>query len=239
MRQSVEMWDGGIDHLAKQMNMDWLAEGVQFNVTTKLVPVDANGLPTQAVNLVKPKIVVIATNPVGGIGIGIDPADFLGAGRLHRRPAARRAARSRTRSTWRRWQRAARLRRPPRASSAAIYVVRCDGPGGQVCFSVNGAVDPVPGKTDFFSLYDLVSHETGHCLTLGHVGDGAEGPWGVIPTNDIMAYSSDPVDVAKCVSTLDVEGFALQMSNFLDTNGDEQGRRARTSSSRTTRPATG
>jgi hypothetical protein len=78
MRQAVEMWGGGIDHLAKQMNMDWLAEGVQFNVTTKLVPVDANGLPTQAVNLVKPKIVVLATNPVGGIGIGIDPADFMG-----------------------------------------------------------------------------------------------------------------------------------------------------------------
>jgi hypothetical protein len=35
-----------------------------------------------------------------------------------------------------------------------------------------------------------------------------------------MAYSSDPVDVAKCVSTLDVEGFALRMSNFLDVNGD-------------------
>jgi hypothetical protein len=28
------------------------------------------------------------------------------------------------------------------------------------------------------------------------------------------------VDVAKCVSTLDVEGFALQMSNYLDVNGD-------------------
>ncbi len=89
-------------------------------------------------------------------------------------------------------------------------VQQCDGPGGQVCFSVNGAVDPVPGKTDFFSLYDLVAHETGHCLTLGHVGDGADGPWGPTPTNDIMAYSSDPVDVAKCVSTLDVEGFALR-----------------------------
>jgi hypothetical protein len=101
-----------------------------------------------------------------------------------------------------------------------IYVHRCDGPGGNVCFSINGAVDPVPGKTDFFSIFDLVAHETGHCLTLGHVGDGADGPWGPTPTNDIMSYSSDPVDLAKCVSTLDVEGFALRMSNFLDVNGD-------------------
>jgi hypothetical protein len=78
MRQSVEMWEGGIDHLARQMELDWLAEGVDFDVTTKLVPVDAAGLPTQAVDLVKPDIVVIATNPVGGIGIGINPTDFLG-----------------------------------------------------------------------------------------------------------------------------------------------------------------
>ena len=42
------------------------------------------------------------------------------------------------------------------------------------------------------------------------------------PTHDIMAYSSDPVDLAKCVSTLNVEGFALQMSNYLDTNGDRK-----------------
>lgn len=218
MRQAVEMWGGGIRHLAKQMNLDWLAKGVHFNVTTKLVPVDANGLPTRAINLVKPKIVVIATNPAGGIGIGIDPVDFAGAlgitgedgvpcGSIPN-PFSMQA-----------WQ-----DRPGfdghHAELGGIYVKRCDGPGGQVCFSVNGAVDPVPGKTDFFSLYDLVAHETGHCLTLGHVGDGADGPWGPTPTNDIMAYSSDPVDLAKCVSTLDVEGFALRMSQYLDVNGD-------------------
>ena len=30
----------------------------------------------------------------------------------------------------------------------------CGGAGGNVCFSVNGAVDPVPGVTDTFSLFD-------------------------------------------------------------------------------------
>ncbi|HUR14016.1 MAG TPA: hypothetical protein VM097_05945 [Mycobacteriales bacterium] len=220
MRQAVEMWGGGIKNLAEQMNLDWLAKGVRFNVTTKLVPVDANGLPTQAINLVKPKIVVLATNPAGGIGIGIDPADFLGevgftdgnglpCGSITN-PFSMQA-----------WQ-----ARPGfdghHGALGGTFVQPCDGPGGQVCFSVNGAVDPVPGKTDFFSLYDLVSHETGHCLTLGHVGDGADGPWGPTPTNDIMAYSSDPVDVAKCVSTLDVEGFALHMSQYLDVNGDKK-----------------
>ena len=220
MRQSVEMWGGGIDMLARKMNMDWLAEGVEFNVTTKLVPVDANGIPTKVVNLVKPKIVVIATNPVGGIGIGIDPADFMGEVGFTDGKGLPCGSISNPFSmdAWH--------DRPGfdghHGELGGYYVAQCDGPGGQVCFSVNGAVDPVPGTTDFFSLYDLVSHETGHCLTLGHVGDGAEGPWGVIPTNDIMAYSSDPVDVAKCVSTLDVEGFALQMSSYLDTNGDKK-----------------
>ena len=35
-----------------------------------------------------------------------------------------------------------------------------------------------------------------------------------------MAYSSDPPDRNKCVSTLDVEGVAIRMSRYLDVNGD-------------------
>ncbi|MCU1692456.1 MAG: Thrombospondin type 3 repeat [Frankiales bacterium] len=220
MRQAVEMWDGGIHQLARQMELDWLDKGLDVDVTTKLVPVDANGVPTQAVNLVKPKIVVIATNPAGGIGIGIDPANFVGQLGLTDGSGAPCASIPDPFSM-KAWQ-----ARPGfdghHGELGGVMVQRCDGPGGNVCFSVNGAVDPVPGRTDFFSLYDLVAHETGHCLTLGHVGDGADGPWGPTPTNDIMAYSSDPVDVAKCVSTLDVEGFALRMSNYLDVNGDRK-----------------
>jgi hypothetical protein len=94
--------------------------------------------------------------------------------------------------------------------------------GGNICFAINGAIDPEPSLIEIFGLFDLVSHEFGHCLTLGHVGDATEleGHWGVVPTNDIMAYSSDPPDRTKCVSTLDVEGVALRMSNYLDVNGD-------------------
>jgi hypothetical protein len=96
----------------------------------------------------------------------------------------------------------------------------CGGAGGNICFAINGAIDPAPEQIDFFNLFDLVSHEFGHCLTLGHVGDGAEGSWAVVPTNDIMAYSSDPPGLNKCVSTLDVEVVATRMSNYLDVNGD-------------------
>ena len=218
MTQAIEMWSGGIHGLAKQMNLAWLDKGVHINVTTKLVPVDAKGLPTQPINLVKPKIVVIATNPAGGIGIGIDPVQFvneLGLTGQNGVPCGSFA----NPFSMQQWMSTPGFD-DHHGEEGGIFVKRCDGPGGNVCFSINGAVDPVPGKTDFFSIYDLVAHETGHCLTLGHVGDGADGPWGPTPTNDIMAYSSDPVDVAKCVSTLDVEGFALRMSNFLDVNGD-------------------
>ncbi len=88
--------------------------------------------------------------------------------------------------------------------ASGIYNEDCGGAGGNVCFAVNGAIDPTPGEgplEDFFSIFDLISHEVGHCLTVGHVGDGAEGAWGGLPTNDIMAYNTDPPGVNKCVST--------------------------------------
>ena len=72
-------------------------------------------------------------------------------------------------------------------------------------FLLDGAIDPLPGTTEVFGLFDLVSHEFGHCLTVGHVGDGAEGSWGPVPTNDIMSYNEDPPGASKCVSSLDVE----------------------------------
>jgi hypothetical protein len=46
------------------------------------------------------------------------------------------------------------------------------------------------------------------------------GKWGGTPTNDIMAYHSDPPGLNKCVSSLDVEGIATVMSRYLDVNGD-------------------
>jgi hypothetical protein len=96
----------------------------------------------------------------------------------------------------------------------------CGGAGGNTCFAINTAIDPTPPEPDVFNLFDLVAHEFGHCLTIGHVGDGAEGPWSTVPTNDIMSYDLDPPDRNKCVSTLDVEGIAVSQSRYLDTNDD-------------------
>ncbi|WP_246850123.1 thrombospondin type 3 repeat-containing protein [Nocardioides xinjiangensis] len=219
MRQAVQSWEGGIDYLSDEMGLGWLRDGVDFHITVDTIDLTGDGggeLTTYP--LVDPEIVVIASNPAGGLGIGVDPV-YLG-GELGivdedgvpchnvENPFDLDA-----------WEMLPGFD-SHHETRGGTYVEDCGGKGGNVCFSVNGAIDPVPGKTDTFSLYDLVLHETGHCLTLGHVGDGAEGEWGPVPTTDIMAYSADPVGQNKCVSTLNVEAFAVRMSRYLDVDGD-------------------
>lgn len=217
--QSVQMWAGGIDYLADEMRMPWLSKGFDMNIRTHELLVNPTGTLAAPLNLVDPEIVVVLSNPAGGIGIGIDPSNFisqLGITDGEGVPCAS-VPNPFSMAGWK-----ARGMQVHGGEQGGTYVEDCGGVGGNVCFAVNGAVDPVPGASDFFPAFDLVSHEFGHCLTLGHVGDGADGPWGPTPTNDIMAYSTDPPGISKCVSTLDVEGFALTMSKYLDVNGDRK-----------------
>src|SRR5688500_3421895 len=77
MRQSVEMWEGGIDYLAGEMGLNWLAAGVDFHITLDYVDLQGgSGGEFTTYPVVDPEIVVIASNPVGGVGIGIDPVPF-------------------------------------------------------------------------------------------------------------------------------------------------------------------
>ena len=69
--QAVQMWGEGVDYLADEMGLDWLADGVDMNITTHELVVDPAGLLTEPLDLVDPEIVVIMSNPAGGIGIGI------------------------------------------------------------------------------------------------------------------------------------------------------------------------
>ncbi len=216
--QAVQMWDDGLHYLAKEMGLPWLVKGFEMDVRTHVIPVNDDGTPQDPINLVDPEIVVVVSNPAGGIGIGIDPTAFGGELGLYEDEGVpcTELGNPFSMAAWESRDGFEQHDDEP----GGIYVQDCGGVGGNVCFAVNGAVDPVTGASDFFPLFDLVSHEFGHCLTLGHVGDGADGPWGPTPTNDIMAYSTDPPLMNKCVSTLDVEGFALRMSNYLDVNGD-------------------
>ncbi|MGA8845802.1 MAG: thrombospondin type 3 repeat-containing protein [Nocardioides sp.] len=217
LRQAVKAWEGGIGYLADEMGLDWLRDGVEFHITPDVVSL-TEGEAVSTYPLYDPEIVVIATNPTGGIGIGVDPVnltDDLGLFDEDGVPC-HNIANPFSLDTW---------EGMPgyddhHGDGGGYYVEDCGGAGGNVCFSVNGAIDPVPGTTDTFGLFDLVLHETGHCLTLGHVGDGLEGDWGPVPTSDIMAYSVDAPGQNKCVSTLNVEGFATRMSQYLDVNGD-------------------
>lgn len=216
--QAVMMWEGGLDYLAGEMGLGWLEQGFEMNVRTHMVKTDPTGALSEPLSLVDPEVVVVVSNPAGGIGIGIDPVSFAGElGIVDGEGAPCLSIPNALNFST--WQDSGRFEQHGR-ENGGTYVEDCGGVGGNVCFAVNGAVDPLPGESDFFGLFDLVAHEFGHCLTLGHVGDGADGPWGPTTSNDIMAYSTDPVGLAKCVSTLDVEGFALRMSNYLDVTGD-------------------
>ena len=221
MRQSIEMWEAGIDHIAKQLKLTWLADGMDFHVSVDYFDPSGKGGEFTTYPIADPEIVVVATNPVGGIGIGIDPVDFTqdvfgaggGQGLCHGIPNA---------ADMDAWESLPGFDTPHEAREG-VYNEDCGGSGGNICFAVNGAIDPTPGEgplAEFFSLFDLVSHEVGHCLSVGHVGDGAEGSWGGLPKNDIMAYDAEPAGLNKCVSSLDVTALATRMSRYLDTDRD-------------------
>ncbi len=219
MRQSVEMWEAGIDYMADQMDLGWLADGMDFHITVDYFdPAGDDGGEFTTYPIVDPEIVVIATNPVGGIGIGVDPVDFVGNFEFTDEDAVPCLG-VQNPFDFEYWDNLPGFN-DHHESRTGTYVEDCGGAGGNICFAINGAIDPAPEAIDFFGLFDLVSHEFGHCLTIGHVGDGAEGDWGALPSNDIMAYSQDPPGLNKCVSSLDVEGIATQMSKYLDVNGD-------------------
>lgn len=232
--QAVEVWAEGIDHLARQMGLTWLSDAVEFRIAVNHIDLltgegtaDFSTYP-----LWDPEIVVVSSNPVGGIGIGIDPLDFssqlleilgledAGEGLCHGIQNPFDLAE---------WEALPGFDDHHGRGTGTYYEEDCDGAGGNICFAVNGAIDPTPGADiDYdnpvvdlpFGLFNLVAHEVGHCLTLGHVGDALDHTSKAVPTYDIMAYTDDPVGMTKCVSTLDVEVFATRMSHYVDTTGD-------------------
>jgi len=229
MRQAVAMWDGGIHYLAPRMGLPWLSR-VKFNVTLDVVDTAVNGGAVIPPPAVEPDIVVVGVNPSAGTGAGLDPLQLAGVGGAPC-PAI---AQPFSLAYWHSLKGFSSVH----DARAGNYSETCgsqDGTGKHhVCFVVNGAQDPDPTSVDWFGSFWLTSHEFGHCLTLGHVGDGAEGSvngvwWGPVPYQEIMNYEDHgdtrsaiggrPV-FDRCASTLDVETFAARMSHFIDVNGD-------------------
>lgn len=220
VRQSVEMWEGGIDYLAREMGLDWLADGVDFHVTVDQVDPNGPGGEFTTYPVVDPEIVVVTANPSNGTGIGVDPVSLVSPLRLTTEDQVPCHGVSNP-FDFEHWQTLSGFDSHHEGRSGT-YVEDCGGAGGNICFAVVPALDPLPPTTDdgLPGLFDLASHEIGHCLTLGHVGDGNDGGWGVIPYDDIMSYDKQPPGLTKCVSTLDVEAFAVRMSRYLDVDDD-------------------
>ncbi|MHB1261047.1 MAG: PKD domain-containing protein [Thermoplasmatota archaeon] len=217
MHQVVDMYDAGIDYIATTEGMSWLADGVEFHVTPMVFdPVNGNGGEFSTYPLVDPEIVIFRGNPffvpvgLGAIlGIGIDPL------------APNQAPCHNVQNPFdiQEWEAVPGFDSHHDGRSGT-YVEDCDGAGGNVCFAINGGAEPVPDLDLFgINVFDLVAHEFGHCLRLGHVGDAGDHTTSAVPYTDIMSYAWD--GTRKCVSSLDVEGFAVAMSPYLDVNGDD------------------
>ena len=219
MRQSVEMWEAGLQSLAGEMGLDWLQSGVDFHVTVDAIDVvGGEGGEFTTYPLLDPEIVLVAANPTVGVGVGISLVELPCHGVVNPFDFAY-------------WDALPGFNSHHNTRSGT-YVENCEGSGGNVCFSVLAGWDPEPTAIEWVSQFNLMSHEIGHCLSLGHVGDTPDvlgTGWGAVATYDIMSYSDDlritadtgePGVVTKCVSTLDVELFATRMSRYLDVTGD-------------------
>jgi hypothetical protein len=196
VQQSIQMWDDGIDHLGQA----WLAAGLnlhQYRVGIDPIPVRA---------LWDPEIVVVPAeaNPALLLGTGLEPMNVLGAYYCHGIPppegftlaqalAALPGFHQHKGSAW--------------GSVAGNAPGRGCASGGATCFVVETNFLWTPDAQNRRSMYDLTSHEVGHCLGLGHVGDDLDFTATTYPHDDIMGTENDGGHShVLCVSTLDVLG---------------------------------
>jgi len=204
LKESTQMWENGINALGPA----WLGSGVNlhpYSVGLDFVPEAA---------LWDPEIVIVTgeVNPVllAGIGLqspvswchGIPPPGLFGVGTEDL---------------------AERLTEQPgyhQHGSSGMLMASCSN-GGRVCFVVNTNFLWTPDVHNRRDMYDLNSHELGHCLGIGHVGDAMDFKAKVYPEDDIMSYESDGHDPGHvlCVSTLNILALERVYGNLLGQSG--------------------
>ncbi len=208
IEQSLDNWELGI----KALGADWLTDGLAINdytVGKEFVPPDA---------LADPEVVVAlhagAVPLVGYLGLAVYFAGFChGVGLSADLGPIDATTDLSTLSTWHQHP----------GSPYGHAMASCEG-GGHVCTVTNAAPLAVDNANDRRVHFDLISHEIGHCLTLGHVGDATTESLDdsdAYPEHDIMSYASDGhhASTMHCPSTLNVRTIEAAFSNLLGQGG--------------------
>lgn len=214
LRASVRMWESGLKAGARTHGMHWLADGL--SITPMVLGEDVPAGPSAFA----PDIVVVLgdAGPAGVMwayaGVGTDafsgfckPVQSAHDGTLPSPDA---------------------LRTLPgydghHGGGWGTVELGCET-GGRVCVVAGAALYDLPDDFQAINFFDLMSHELGHCLGLGHVGDASDFGGKAYPPDDIMSYEQDDRDpgVALCVSNLNLKTFAYRYRPFL-AGGDPLG----------------
>lgn len=199
---SVDMWVAGIDAIGG---------AALAGLTIDAYTVGMEPVPESA--LADPEVIVALTteaNPFVLLGLAVlHPINFCHGIEL-------------TAATT--WQDIPGFHQHP-GSPFGSFVAQCNS-GGKMCYVINTSFAPfiTPNADNSQWMYDLISHEVGHCLTLGHVGDAnTESTDDSIayPHHDIMSYENDGLRASRhhCVSNLNVQVIAKAFSSMLDPPG--------------------
>ncbi|MEA3204035.1 MAG: hypothetical protein QOI63_1715 [Thermoplasmata archaeon] len=210
IQASIQKWESGINALAPS----WLANGLNIHVYR----VGLDPIPHAA--LWDPEVIVVPEeyDPVLLFGIGLEPMNFFGAYYCHG------AAPPATLTTAQDLAALPGFHRHPGSSWGVVKAnsgTRGCANGGTTCFAVETNFLWTPDAQNSRDMYDLNSHEFGHCLGIGHVGDAADFTATTYPKDDIMSYADDGWNPGHvlCVSTLDILGLQKIYGYLLGQTG--------------------